>query len=72
MGKKSRRNRQKNPEAFKKSQQNAAKKEKMECWCKRRTQGEITSPFAPRNASWSGGFIVKETGEPLHDPRRYT
>ena len=68
MGKKSRRNRQKNPEQFKKNQENAIKKEKIECWCKRRTQGV-------RLRAWgglTGGVKVRETGEPLHDPRRYT
>tara|TARA_R110000803_G_scaffold383_1_gene1368 strand:+ start:400 stop:639 length:240 start_codon:yes stop_codon:yes gene_type:complete len=45
MGKKSRRNRQKNPEQFKKNQQNAIKKQNTECWYKTRAQG-IYAPCA--------------------------
>ena len=45
MGKKSRRNRQKNPEAFKKNQQNAIKKQNTECWYKTRAQGLNAPPL---------------------------
>ena len=50
MGKKSRRNRQKNPEQFKKNQENAIKKQNTECWCKTRAKSLYTPPF--RRGTW--------------------
>ena len=60
MGKKSRRNRQKNPEAFKKNQQNAIKKQNTECDTKTRAQG-IFSPsycvLGQRRARFASGGL---------------
>ena len=54
MGKASRRNRQKNPKAFKKSQQNAAKKSKFGTRVKKNTKGSMVVAGNGKHGTQSG------------------